>query len=227
MSSTVRSSKSASARITSSGRTASRMAGRSSTDSPEQRQIELARRSDRSDDLVPDAAARGRELAVEPPEALACPDEDDPTAAPDDLEQLESGRFVGGAQQADRERTRDDRGRDQAGRREVVVRAEPEREHDQRDEHERRDDPPRPRPPLAHRVQARLVEDEHGDGREEGQPLGGARRPEERPEDVVAVDERSDHERRHQAECQTRDVERDEHSDAEQPATHLSPASDG
>ena len=184
----------------------------------EERQTGLAGRRDRSDQVVADPAARGGELPLQPTQALSRPDQHDAPANPHRLQQLQGSGLVGRAQNADRDRARHDRGRDQAGRAEYVVRTEAECQDDQCDEDKGRDDPPPTRPPLARRVEARPQEDEHGHRSQERKPLGCAGPPEQRPVDRVAVQDRPDHEGRHQTERETGDVEDDECQDADGPA---------
>ena len=112
---------------------------------------------------------------------------------------------------------RHDRGRDQPRRREVVVRPDAEREHDQRDEHERAEHPAGSRTPLARRVEPCLEEHEDGDRRQEREPLGRPRLPEQRPVDRVAVDERPEDERDVDAQREAGDVCDDQRPDAERP----------
>ena len=206
---TVSSSKSASARTSSSGRSASSSAASRSSDSGRPHV------GDRLDDLDLDPAACGAELALEVAERLAFADEDEPATHAEDAEELERDRPVGGAQRPDRERARHDRRRDQPGGREVVVGSDPEREHDQGDEDEGAEHLPGARTPLARRVEARLEEDEDGDGREERQPLRRAGLPEDRPVDRVAVEERPQDEGGVDAEREPRDVREDQCGDAE------------
>ena len=142
-------------------------------------------------------------------ERLALADQHQPAAHAEDAHQLERDRSVRRPQEPDRERRRHDRRRYQPRRREVVVRTDAEREHDQRDEHERPEHPAGSRPPLARRVQPCLEEHENGDRRQERQPLGRPRLPEERPVDRVAVDDRSEDERDVNAECEAGDVGED------------------
>ena len=169
------------------------------------------------DDVDPDPAAGGAELPLEVGERLALADQHQPAAHAEDAHELERDRAVRRPQEPDRERRRHDRRRYQPRRREVVVRPDAEREHDQRDEHERPEHPAGSRPPLARRVQPRLEEHENGDRRQERQPLGGPRLPEERPVDRVAVDDRSEDERDVDAEGEAGDVGEDQRPDAQRP----------
>ena len=171
-----------------------------------------------ADDLDTDPPARRTELPLEIGERVPLPDEQQTATHPRAAHQLERDRVVGRPQEPDRERARRDGGRDQPGGREVVVRPEAEREDDQGDEDERAEDPPRARAALARGVEPRLEEDEHGDRREERQPLGGPGVPEERPVHRVAVHDGAQHEGEVHAEREPGDVGRDEHRDAHRPA---------
>ena len=171
-----------------------------------------------ADYLDADPPARRTELPLEIGERVTLAYEQQPPTHPGPAHQLERDRVVCRAQEPDRERARRDGGRDQPGGREVVVRPEAEREHDQGDEDERAEDPPRARAALARGVEARLEEDEHGDRREERQPLGRPGVPEERPVHGVPVDDGAQDERQVHAEREPGDVGRDEHRDADGPA---------
>ena len=126
--------------------------------------------------------------------------------------QLQRERVVGGPQQPDRDRARDERGRDQARRREVVVRAEPNASVIAATSTS--DDATRPTPgaALARGVEPRLPEDEPRDRDEERQPLRRAGLPEQAPEDRVAEDDAAEDERRVEAERQADRVEPRERS---------------
>ncbi len=210
--STVSSSKSASARTSSSGRSASSSAASRSSDSG-RRASETV--STTSISIPPRAARSWRSRSRE---RLALADEDEPATHAEHPEELERDRPVRGAQRPDRERARHDRGRDQPGGREVVVGPDPEREDDQRDEDEGAEHLAGARAPLARRVEARLEEDEDGDGGEERQPLRRAGLPEDRPVDRVAVEERPQDEGGVDAEREPRDVGEDQRADAQRAA---------
>ena len=95
--------------------------------------------------------------------------------------------------------------------------AEPEREHEQRDDDQRGDDPPEAGPPLALGVEPGLPEDEHGDERDEREPVAlGV--PEHAPEDRrVPVVDLAQRERAVEAEADGDEIER-------RPATRRCPA---
>ena len=99
-----------------------------------------------------------------------------------------------------------------------MVGAEPESEDDQRDEDQRSQDSTRPGAALTRRVQPALEEDEDRDRRQEPEPVGRPRLPEQRPVDRVAVHERTQHERDVHAESETRYVRGDEREHAERAA---------
>ena len=214
-SSTVRSSKSASVRITSSGfvwpSTSGKLGSR-----PEKLEPGDGLRRDDADELVREPAAGRLEGRAQAHEALARADEHDASPDPGGAHDLERGRLVRGAKQPDRHRRDDDGRRDEARGREVVSRSDPEREHDERDDDEAREDPARTRPQLALAVETRLREDEDRDRSGELEPLRWALAPEQAPEDVpVPGDHLTDDEREVDPEGEADDVEDDERGDGE------------
>ena len=139
------------------------------------------------------------------------------------MEHLARDDVVARAEQPDQHRREDKGRRDQPKRRELVAGTEPERKREQRDQEQRRDDAAEARAMLAARVETRLREDEHGDQRDERQPLP-LRVPEDAPEDRrVPVVLLAQGERPVQRERESAEVEEDQDADAggaeQEPAT--------
>ncbi len=216
-SSTVRSSKSASVRITSSGRTWSSTSG-SSAREPSRRKPGTSSGATTPTNSYAEPASRCDERAAERHEALAPPHEHDAATDPRRAHELERDRVVCGPQQPDRHGGDEHRGRDEARGREVVAGADAEREHDESHDDEAGQDPSEAGPELPLAVETRLGEDEHRDRSRELQPLRRALAPEQAPEDVpVACDDLADHESEVDAEREPNDVERDEGADRQRP----------
>src|SRR5205823_4658960 len=97
-------------------------------------------RCNRAEKLVADAAPIRPERAAQLREALALADEHGAPAGAAEPQDIASENVVARAQDADKERTEDERRRREAVRREVITGAEPERERDHGDEDEREDD---------------------------------------------------------------------------------------
>ena len=177
----------------------------------------VAVRSDRAEELVPDAAAIGAEHPPQVGELLSLSDEHRSPSRAGKAENVPGQQLVAGAQDADEDRGRHHRSRCQAVGREVVARPEPERERDRRDEHEREDDLADTSPQLTPPVKASDPEHEHRDHRQKRKPLGLGvpdDSPDRRP---VAEIELAQDQGDEDAEGQPDEIQSDERQDAGKP----------
>ena len=141
------------------------------------------RGSDRPEELVLDpAASAGRGWRAAASRFSFAPSEDRAPLETGDAEDVLRHDVVARAQDADEDRRHDERRREDRVRREVVAGADAERERQDGDEDERRDDRAEPAAVLALGVEAVAPEDEHGDEREERQPLRLGVAPDQSPQ---------------------------------------------
>ena len=154
----------------------------------------LTIRRDRAKKLVANSTTAVPEHVTELSQPVAFADQHGTPSHAGEAEHVPRQHLVARPQQADEQRSENERRRRQPVGREVVAGAEPERERDHRDEDQRCDDLTEPRANLAPLAQAPDPEHEHGDHRQERSQSVSVSQdfPERRP---VAEVELAQHER--------------------------------
>ena len=192
---------------------------RDGVESPEQRQatgVAVGRHG--AEELVADPAAVGAEHAAQLRQLLSLADEDRAPAHARKLEDVARQDVVARAEHADEERRQDERRRRQPVGRVVVARSESEGERDHGHEHQGEHDLAETGAQLTPSVQPADPEHEHGDHRQEGQPVAlGAPQdpPEGRPlAEVELAEDQGDVDAQHEPS----QVEQDQSRHAREPA---------